>query len=338
MAHNIAYKNNKHSFVSHKERAWHGLGTIVDDAMTAKEAIVLAGLDYNVRKDRVAVILPDDAAKSAKYVPNTYATYRTDTLDVFGIVSDRYEIVQNIDAFKFMDSVIGDGVDRAMFETAGALGNGQTIFITAKLPTYIKINGHDVIENYLVISNGHDGKSSLEIFLTPVRVVCANTLSYGSQVSKLKITLRHTTSINDKLIDARELLNVSNTMSNNMQSVLQELTKVKVTDVQAESYFNNLFLTTDEVANLALDNVKYYGTANISSRKKNVLNAVNTYYQSGIGQSGITGSAYGVYNAVTGYLSNVKSYTTDNKKMESQILGGTDYKLNSKALELALIL
>jgi len=338
MADNINYNEERatHSFVSNKQLPWHRKGQIVDGAMTSEEAIILANLDYEVRKDKVAVILPPDAEKSAKFVPNTYATYRADTLAVFGIVSDRYEIVQNTNAFAFMDSIVGKG--KAIYETAGALGEGETTFITAKLPYHITINGYDTIENYLVVSNGHDGKSSLNIFLTPIRVVCANTLAVGLQNNKFRINLRHTTSINSKLEQAKDILKISSTITEDMQETLTHLTNIKVDDKQAIKYFNGLFLNKDEIRRLAIEDVTFDKSSDISSRKKNVLKAVNKFYHTGVGQSKILGTGYGVYNAVNGYLSNDKKYANENKRMESLILGGSEFKLNNKALEAALAL
>ena len=313
---------------------WHETGTGVDGAMTSAEAIKLANLDYEVRKDKVAVIFPPEMNTKARYVPDTYATYRTDTKHVFGVVSDRYEIIQNVEAFNFIDSIVGEG--KAVFETAGALRNGEQIFISAKLPYYIRINGYDTIENYLVISNGHDGKTSLNIFLTPVRVVCANTLSYGLNNSRFNFAFRHTSSINGKLDDARLILDISKTITEEHEEVFKHLAKKAVKDVQAVDYFNNIFLTKDELMDLAENKITVQQSGTISSRKKNVIKDVNKYYLSGVGQESIVGTAFGVFNAVNGYLSNIKKYTNGDRKMESLVMGGTDYKLNTKALDLAI--
>lgn len=338
MADNVAIIDGKASFASNREIPWHRLGQIVDGAMTSKEAIELAGLNFKVRKSKVAVMFPDDLKhiRSGTYIKNTYATYRDDTLDIFGVVSDQYKIVQNNEAFGFIDSIIGDG--RAIYETAGALGKGEKIFITAKLPYYIKINGHDTIENYLVISNGHDGRSSLNVFLTPIRIVCQNTLTYGMSKARFNVSLRHVGDIMDKMRDAREILEISKDITMEMENTFKHLTNIKVSDTQAKEYFNNLFLTSDELLALAKTDTGYEKLEIISTRKKNILNSVNDYYFTGIGQGEIIGTAYGLYNGVNGYLSNSKKYSSDSKKMESLVLGGGDFKLNERSLNLALSL
>jgi len=316
------------------DKIWNSHGHSVVEAATSKEAMQLASLDYTVRKDKVAIILPKDCEKSAKYIPNTFGTYRTDTLDVFGVVSANYEIIQNTKAFEFMDSIVGK--DKAIFETAGAISNGKTTFITAKLPYHIRINGHDTIEQYLVISNGHDGKTGLNIFLTPVRIVCQNALALGKANSKFSIKLRHTIGISDKLNDAKQILNISSTLNNELSEALTYLTRIKITDEVLGDYVNELLLTPNEIKELIHKDIKYTSSSIISSRKKNIITSIHNYYHTGVGQSNITGTAYGAYNAINGYLSNSKSYMNADKKLEGLMMGGAEHKLNNKALDLAL--
>lgn len=336
MADNINYNEKKksYSFVTAKEPPWHARGKIVDNVMTSSEAIELANLDYIVDKARLAAIFPDGLDKKSIYLNNNFVTYRQDTLDTFGIVSDSYAVVQNKDAFAFMDSIVGES--RAIYETAGALGNGSTIFITAKLPYYIKIKGNDVIENYLVVSNGHDGKTSLNIFLTPIRVVCQNTLAFATSSAKMMIKLRHTTNIHDKLEDAMELLHITKTITEENQLIFSELANRKISDEKVANYINNVFLTNDEITILNDKEINIKHADFISTRKKNIIYDVNKFYQIGVGQKEIIGSVFGAYNAVTGYLSNVKKYGNDDKKMSNLVLGGSDFNLSSKALSYAL--
>jgi len=340
MSANINYNKNtgKHSFVTAKELAWHRQGTVVDNAMTSSEAIELAGLDYEVKRARVLAQFDEVDKARHNYevgvVDDVYAIYRGDTLDIFGTVGSRYEIVQNKDAFKFIDSIIGE--ERAIFETAGALGKGETVFITCKLPYYIKINGHDTIENYLVISNGHDGKSSLNIFLTPIRIVCQNTLSLGREAAKFNIALRHTSSIHQKLSDASEILTISKEITEETQELYKYLTTIKTTDKQVKNYFNSLILKPEEIAVLAETGLSYGSLSDVSTRKKNILDDINRYYEIGVGQKDIKGTAFGAYNAVTGYLSNVKKYKNTTQKMTSLVMEGSDFRLSSRALDLAL--
>jgi len=164
MAHNINYneKTEKHSFFSVKEKAWHGLGQIVTDYPNSAEALKFAGLDYTVEKRKLftfnnenqngnpetEIIIPEIE------VPNYFATIRSDTEQVLGVVGRDYQVIQNMDAFSFFDAIVGgEGIQ---YETAGALGNGERIFITAKLPEYIQVGKDDLIEPYLFLTTSQD--------------------------------------------------------------------------------------------------------------------------------------------------------------------------------------
>ncbi|MGN6437611.1 MAG: DUF932 domain-containing protein [Agriterribacter sp.] len=160
MAHNLNFNENtgRYSFFSVKEKAWHGLGQIVDQYPTSAEAIQHAGLDYKVVKTALyakgtsIVETPGgiEITDSELHVPDYYANVRADNNAVLGVVGKDYQIVQNNEAFAFFDAIVGGG-GGILYETAGALGKGERIFITAKLPDYIRVgSGDDVIEKYLV--------------------------------------------------------------------------------------------------------------------------------------------------------------------------------------------
>lgn len=175
MAHNINFneKTGQHSFFSVQEKAWHGLGQIVAGYPTSREALQLAGLDYHVVKMPNIHRLQNGTESVSD---NSFFTYRTDTGEILGdkLGSD-YNIVQNVDAFGFFDAIVdGDGMQ---YETAGALGKGERIFITAKLPGYIRVGNDDMIEKYLFLTTSHDGSGSITAAFTPVRIVCQNTLN-----------------------------------------------------------------------------------------------------------------------------------------------------------------
>jgi len=183
MAHQL-YLNEqtgKHSFFSVKEKPWHGMGQIIEDYPTSKEALQFAGLDYTVEKRPLFTYDTENQCADEEtgikipevIVPEYFATIRTDNDTVLGVVGKDYEVVQNIDAFSFFDSIVGgDGIQ---YETAGALGKGERIFITAKLPGYIKVGAEDLIEKYLFLTTSHDGYGSITAAFTPVRIVCNNS-------------------------------------------------------------------------------------------------------------------------------------------------------------------
>ena len=143
--HNLNFNNDtgRYSFVSAKQPAWHQLGTVLDHVFTAKEAIEFGGLDFMVEKQK---LVTDQGLE----VSNYFATVRQDTNDVLGLVGNDYTIVQNRDVFSFFDQIVGS--DQAIYETAGCLGKGGVLIVTAKLPREIIIEKNGLIENYLVPS------------------------------------------------------------------------------------------------------------------------------------------------------------------------------------------
>jgi phage/plasmid-like protein (TIGR03299 family) len=151
------------------------IGQIVSDYPNSKDDLNFAGLDYKVEKRKLFVetnkfsIWEEENRVQKIEVPNFLATIRTDTQQVLGIVGNDYEVVQNTDAFNFFDTIVdGEGIQ---YETAGALGNGERIFITAKLPGYIKVGSDDLIEKYLFLTTSHDGFGSITAAFTPIRIV-----------------------------------------------------------------------------------------------------------------------------------------------------------------------
>ena len=212
MAHNIHFneQTDKHSFFSVKEKAWHGLGQIVDNYPTSAEAIRFAGLDYLVEKRPMLTVgktsnlsqEPLQTAFREIRVPDYFATMHMDTEDILGVVGKDYEVVQNVDAFSFFDSIVGgDGIQ---FETAGALGKGERIFITAKLPDYMIIGKDDFIEQYLFLTTSHDGYGSITAAFTPVRIVCNNTLNAALRSCSNSIKIRHTANARERLDQAHK--------------------------------------------------------------------------------------------------------------------------------------
>lgn len=336
MSHNLNYnaKAKRHSFVSVKEMPWHKLGKIVDNRMTSRECIEEALLDYTVVKAPVYVkykenLIIDGKEQRGTLIPDKYATYREDTGVAFNVVGSNYEVIQNRDAFNFFDEIVGQ--DRAIYETAGALGNGETVFITAKLPDHLLIGGKDTINQYILLTMSHDGSGSIIAKFTPVRVVCNNTLTSALNGGKNVFKIKHTKSAKSRMEEAQQLLQITYKSGIATQELYQMLTKVNINDSTREKYFFDLFLTPEELAGVARG-VNIWNTNDlISTKKKNQLAKLFEYAEVGPGQDMFRGTAYNAYNAISGYVQNVKSYSNDEKKFQSIILGSDD-----KLMELAL--
>ena len=139
------------SMVYTREKPWHGLGTMVEEAPTSADALRLAGLDWTVEQKNIQLC-------GGSKVPGYKANVRNTDGQVLGIVSDRYKIIQNSEAFSFTDNIIGGDV---RYETAGSLNGGKKIWLLAKLPT-TEIVG-DKTEPYLCFSNTHDGSGAVRM-------------------------------------------------------------------------------------------------------------------------------------------------------------------------------
>ena len=301
MAHNLNEKNGKTSFAS-TQTAWHGLGQIVTKAMTSKEAIELAGLNYQVDKIGASAEINGKVIS----IQDKFVTYRTDTNEPLGVVGSRYEIVQNKDAFLFFDSITEAGC--AMYETAGALGKGERIFISAKMPDFINIAGtDDKTEVFVLLTSSHDGSGSIVAAVTPVRVVCQNTLNAALYGTQNKISIRHTANVKSNLENAHKLLGITHKYTEELNECFNYLSKKPVTDEQVKKLVTDLFKTEKED----------------SSRFKNIQNAVFASYQTGIGQSAILGTAWGAYNGITHYLDHERRYKDENIKFENLLFGKT---------------
>ena len=179
---------NVESMFSVREKPWHGLGTIVAEAPDSSAALELAGLDWTVTQKDIAT------ADGGKIIPGFKANVRELDDKVLGIVTDRYKVVQNTEAFAFTDALLGEGV---RYETAGSLQGGRRIWLLAKLPQQYIING-DEITPYLVFMNSHDGSGSIKVAMTPIRVVCSNTLNLALTKAKRCWSCNHIGNVEGK--------------------------------------------------------------------------------------------------------------------------------------------
>jgi len=306
--HNLNFNNGKYSFVSAKEPAWHHLGQILDHVFTAKEAIEYGGLDYTVEKQRLLTERWLD-------VPDYFATVRQDNNQILGMVGKDYTIVQNRDVFSFFDQVVGEG--KAIYETAGCLGKGGVIFITAKLPKQIIIGKDSPIDNYLVLCSSHDGSMAITAFFTPVRVVCQNTLNAAFSNNTNRVYIKHTQNVKERFVEAALVMGIHSEYLDKLEVAFRLLYDKKVSDQDMRSIVTRAFLNKEEIKTLVLT-----GNIELSPRKTNMVDGVAQYYQMASEIDNIRGTGYGVYNAVAGYFQNVKNFRSDEQKMKSIVLGG----------------
>ena len=317
----------------------------VKDCKTSEEVITKANLNWEVEKCEIFAQMPSNDNIDSNVegfvrginhyspVKGTYATFRKDLNIPLGVVKEKYTPVQNVDAFRFFDNAIGE--NEAIWDTAGFFGNGERIFVSAKLPKHIFV-GDDVIDNYLVFTTSHDGSTGVRILFTPIRVICENTLNAAIKSSDSYITFRHTESVHGKLDVAHEILGICNVKMKALEELYNGFNKIRLTDDEAATYFAKLILSQSEyndltgtghnAMQLVLRSRNAMNDANISTRKCNTIAEMYYYYLNGIGQEEFRGTGWGVYNAVNGYYSNVDNIKGE-KRMDSLLYGNKANKI-----------
>jgi phage/plasmid-like protein (TIGR03299 family) len=216
------------SFFSNRVPAWHALGTVTENALSAGEALETAHLNWEVLQYPVQADVSGTPVIADGKRANVRTHPKTGEASVLGIVGTRYTIVQNEQAFKFCDDILDIG--GASFETAGSLDKGRKVFMTMKMPEGINVGGHDAVNMYLMVVNSHDGSTPLIAAVTPVRVVCANTVAAGVAAAKSVYRVAHTSSATGRISDAREALKMSYQYTGEFELLANELYQKSMSD------------------------------------------------------------------------------------------------------------
>ena len=214
---------------------WHGLGVIVQESPTSEDALKQAGLDW--------MVIPKDVYVEGNRIKGYVANARSDNNKVLGIVSDRYKVVQNIEAFTFTDELLKTD-ERIKYETAGSLAEGKRVWLLAKMPERLLV-GDETIP-YVVFSNSHDGKGSIRVAMTPIRVVCQNTLNLAMNNTIRQWSTKHIGNIQEKMEEAKRTLQLANTYMDNLAEHAEYLSKQKISDDEVKEFLEMLFPITKE--------------------------------------------------------------------------------------------
>ena len=292
MAHELETQNGVASFASFREPAWHGLGTVFTEEKTTAEMLSAANLNnWNVRLEDVNVPSHLSSDKNYQYVIRTNPTDNTQT-DILGVVGERYHVLQNEDLFSFGDNILDGG---GRWETAGSIRGGRVVFgsLALERETVLDPNGvADKVKTYLLINTSHDGSIAIQASITPVRVVCANTLNVALNRTKKKdgvkqsFKIRHTQTANGKVAVARQALGMAN-------SYMDEFDKMAHAMIQKEisaKDFNDIILAAYPKPEL--------DTKGAIKKWENKVNMINDIY-TGEYNGMISGNAWGAFNALT---------------------------------------
>lgn len=261
-----------------RETPWHGLGTRVEEAISSEEALIAAGLNWDVIQKKVYT-------EDAREIPGFYANVRSSDHRTLGVVTKRYRVVQNREAFAFTDELLGKGV---RYETAGSLRGGRRIWILARLQKPYRL-AEDKVLPYLVFSNTHDGSGAIKVAMTPIRVVCNNTLNLALKTADRIWSANHTGDMESKLEDARRTLFMAENYMNELAKETALLGRQKVSDAEVDEYIKLLLPIATNATEVTEQNVKrlrddlrnrYYHAPDLCHTRKSgyrFINAVSDF-------------------------------------------------------------
>lgn len=318
MSHELEIVNGKAQMFYRGEKPWHHLGTYIDPDknLTTEEAIVAAGLDWNVSTKKLYLENGIEAKQNR-------AVVREDRNEILGVVGSNYKPLQNSKAFDFFDPFIQN--NEAIFETAGSLRGGKRVWVLAKLNSEkLRIKGNDVVEKYILLSNSHDGTMAVRAGFTPIRVVCNNTLSMAHQkgTSQL-IRIKHGKNVEDNVEKVREIMNLANQQFEATAEQYQFLANRQVSSSDLEKLVKLVFKGPSYVE---LEKQGF-------SPCKQILEKIIPLFEKGRGNDmpEIKGTAWAAYNAVNEYLQYEKG--NDNEIRLDSMWFGDSANLNQKALK-----
>lgn len=222
------------SMFSVRTLPWHGLGEVIQEAPTSEEAIKIAKLDWDVTPEPIY-------KENGVPISGFFANVRSSDNSVLGIVSKKYSIVQNRDAFSFTDSLLEEG--QMTYETAGSLRNGKTVWMLGKMPTDKILD--DDLEPYVCFTNTHDGTGSIRVCMTPVRVVCNNTLNFALSTAKRSWSAVHRGNMESKLAEAQHTLGLIDDYTYHLKLEAERLAGIKISDDTVLAMIDSIYPVSD---------------------------------------------------------------------------------------------
>ena len=324
MAHELEIRNGQASMMYVGDPPWHKLGTPLTQPATALEAIKAAKLDWQVIKlplvvshDGAAIPLEDHFAIVRQDL------WKTSDYPILGVVGKQYTPLQNEDAFAFFDPIVGHHA--AVYHTAGVLGNGERVWILAKLPESIRVIGDDITDKYLLLSNSHDGSSAVQVKFTPIRVVCQNTLTMALRQGPT-VRVIHNSSMRDRLAQAEKLLGIVNSRYQQIEKAFQAMVTVQMDKLKLDAYLQTIFPDPlDPEDERAWKRIRSHRTWS------------EHYFADGRGnnQTGVKGTLWAAYNGVAEYV----DYRLTGSGVSDRRLGsawfGDGYSIKARAYDVA---
>lgn len=334
--------------------SWLMNHTETQQPMTVEEALEWSKADFDVRSEKLYYMTPElrdlimrdtemsssELIKHLRSVEGKQANVRVDNYGCLGVVSDNYGIVQNKDAFSFVNLLCnGNDSNTPIIRAAGTLNEGKRAFVVADFPEEIKVNNNDNdrVRMNVIITNSHDGSNAVNVVISPVRVLCQNMLNFAIKGCVNKITFRHTSNVlqrMDLLNKANQemvykTLNIYDVYKKSYEQSLEQLAKVKMTDKEIEKTLVKSLFTEDvwktyERANYNLN------SEDLSTRSRNIIYGVFDAMESGVGQETLEGgNGLWVVNGLTTYYQNEQNWKDNNQKVNATLDGSVQKKLQA---------
>ena len=318
----MAHEVETMAFVGSRGLPWHGLGTSVEELLEAKAMQTAAGLDWVVEPKQMVL------EGTNIVVPNKVANVRNTDNAVLGVVGSRYKVIQNDEMFSFADLLLDAG---AQFETAGSLRGGEVVFAAMEIPSeHIEIAGDNGKTNsYLVLANGHNGLFPFRALVTPIRVVCMNTLNAALGDAKTSFTIRHTAKVSGKIAEAKRALGITHKVMEEFKVGAEHLILKKMTEKDAIRVITSVFPLSEE---------EKQSKKVFSDRAASAL----AIWKNAENLEGVRETAWGVWNAIGEYLDHGVSYrggkrSTAADAKTSSIVLDTGFAARTKRQALALV-
>jgi len=311
--------NGETAFALRGEPAWHGLGTVFDqdEIVTTSEMMKLAHLDgWNVRLENIPLPEGYRATTTSQLVVRDNPF--DNGTDVLAVVGDRYNVVQNEELFDFGDAMLDGG---AQWESAGSIKNGKVVFGSLVVPREFILDpkgANDKTVSYLLVHTSHDGSTAVQANITPVRVVCQNTLNMAVKGSKQSFKIRHTATVNGRIDEARRVLGLTFDHMDKFEEMARQMFETEITKAQFDKLVSDIYPEPED------------GSAKVANTRWNEKNDLIQYlYTEGQTNANITGTAWGALNAMTEYLD---YFRTGRKGGESIVAAasGFDPVVNAK--------
>lgn len=320
-------------FSGSSERPWHGLGRILPGRLTTAEAIVAGGLDWDVSLVPVLADIPGAPMAETGH----RATVRSSDNKVLGVVGPDYAPLQNRDVFGVLDPIVADGT--ACWETAGSLHGGRAVWALAKLPAEIVVRRPggvtDEVRGYLLITNRHDGYAAASVKLTPIRVVCQNTLTAALRGGAFRIT--HVGDVGDRVRMAADALHLANAVTAELAEAYQAMADKAMTEAEQLAFFRRCLRQTADPGSLPEAEAIELASGQEKESLPRKLNKLLELAETGRGADLARGTLWGSYNALVELADHATHYRTPEAR-EAAILSGGYGNLKGRALKNAVAL